>query len=218
MSTPTNRVRTRVKVCGIKDERAAMVAAEAGADAVGFILVPKLARTIEPEDAAAIMYALPPMVNSVGVVRNLSVDEFADLEQRCPCELMQLHGDEDDRTVAACGPGVIKAFKFDADSIAADLRRWCRLPEVSAILVDGSAGGEGESFEWSRLADAVASLPLPKPIIVAGGLTPDNVGEAIRTVRPFAVDVSSGVESERGVKGLDLIHAFCDAVRAADAR
>lgn len=217
MSTPTNRVRTRVKVCGIKDERAAMVAAEAGADAVGFILVPKLARTIEPEDAAAIMYALPPMVNSVGVVRNLSVDEFADLEQRCPCELMQLHGDEDDRTVAACGPGVIKAFRFDTDSVAADLRRWCRLPEVSAILVDGSAGGEGESFEWSRLAEAVASLPLPKPIIVAGGLTPDNVGEAIRACRPWAVDVSSGVETEPGVKDLGAIRAFCEAVRAADA-
>ena len=101
-----NRVRTRVKVCGIKDPASAGVAAEAGADAIGFILVPGLPRTIEPEAAAAIMYALPPMVNSVGVVRDLSVDEFAELEQRCPCELMQLHGDEDDKTVAACGPGV----------------------------------------------------------------------------------------------------------------
>jgi phosphoribosylanthranilate isomerase len=213
----SNRVRTRIKVCGIKDPASAAVAAEAGADAIGFILVPKLPRTIEPEDAAAIMYGLPPMVNSVGVVRNLSVDEFADLEQRCPCELMQLHGDEDDKTVAACGPGVIKAFKFEADSIEAELRRWCRLPEVSAILVDGSAGGAGESFEWSRLADAVASLPLPKPIIVAGGLNPDNVGEAIAACKPWAVDVSSGVESEPGVKDHGAIRAFCEAVRAADA-
>ena len=126
--------------------------------------------TILPEDAAAIMYALPPMVNSVGVVRNLNVDEFADLEQRCPCELMQLHGDEDDRTVASCGPGVIKAFRFDPETIVADLRRWSRLPEVSAVLVDGSAGGAGESFEWARLADALAEVPLPKPVIVAGGL------------------------------------------------
>ena len=100
-NTPANRVRTRVKICGIRDRDAAAVAAQAGADAVGFILVPGLPRTVEPEDAAAIMYALPPMVNSVGVVRNLSVDEFADLEQRCPCELMQLHGDEDDKTVAS---------------------------------------------------------------------------------------------------------------------
>lgn len=218
MSKPaTNRVRTRIKVCGIKDTESASVAAEAGADAIGFILVPKLPRTIEPEDAAAIMYALPPMVNSVGVVRNLSVDEFADLEQRCPCELMQLHGDEDDKTVAACGPGVIKAFRFDAESIGTELRRWCRLPEVSAILVDGSAGGAGESFEWARLADAMTALPLPKPIIVAGGLGPDNVGDAIRACRPWAVDVSSGVESAPGVKDHGAIRAFCEAVREADA-
>lgn len=193
-----------------------MVAAEAGADAIGFIFVPKLPRTIEPEDAAAIMYALPPMVNSVGVVQNLTVNQFADLEQRCPCELMQLHGDEDDRTVAACGPGVIKAFKFSKDTIASDLRRWCRLPEVAAILVDGSAGGAGEAFEWDALAEAVGSLPLPKPIIVAGGLHPDNVGEAIRACRPWAVDVSSGVESAPGVKDHGKIKAFCEAVRDAD--
>ena len=215
--TGTGRVRTRIKVCGIKDAESAGVAAEAGADAIGFILVPKLPRTIAPEDAASIMYGLPPMVNTVGVVRNLSVDEFADLEQQCPCELMQLHGDEDDRTVAVCGPGVIKAFRFDADVIDRELRRWCRLPEVSAILVDGSTGGAGELFDWSRLADAVKSLPLPKPIIVAGGLTPDNVGEAIRACRPWAVDVSSGVETAPGVKDHGAIRAFCEAVRDADA-
>jgi phosphoribosylanthranilate isomerase len=213
----SNRVRTRIKVCGIKDAEAARVAAEAGADAIGFILVPGLPRTIEPEDAARIMYALPPMVNSVGVIRDLSVDEFADLEQRCPCELMQLHGSEDDRTVAACGPGVIKAFKFDAQTIDADLRRWSRLAEVAAVLVDGSSGGAGESFDWARLADAMAGVPLPKPVIVAGGLDPDNVGEAIRACRPWAVDVSSGVESAPGVKDHGKIRAFCQAVRDADA-
>jgi phosphoribosylanthranilate isomerase len=217
MSGVTNRVRTRIKVCGIKDSASASVAAEAGADAIGFIFVRGLPRTIEPEEAAAIMYALPPMVNSVGVVRDLSTDQFADLEQRCPCELMQLHGDEDDRTVAACGPGVIKAFRFDAESITADLRRWSRLPEVAAVLVDGSAGGAGESFEWARLADALADVALPKPVIVAGGLTPDNVGEAIRACRPWAVDVSSGVESAPGVKDHGAIRAFCEAVRTADA-
>ena len=212
-----NRVRTRVKVCGIKDPASAGVAAEAGADAIGFILVPGLPRTIEPEAAAAIMYALPPMVNSVGVVRDLSVDEFAELEQRCPCELMQLHGDEDDKTVAACGPGVIKAFKFEADTITADLRRWSRLGEVAAGLVDGSSGGAGESFEWARLTDALAEVALPKPVIVAGGLNPDNVGDAIRACRPWAVDVSSGVESSPGVKDHGAIRAFCEAVREADA-
>lgn len=213
----TTRVRTRIKVCGIKDETSAQVAAEAGADAIGFILVPKLPRTIEPEQAAAIMYGLPPMVNSVGVIRDLSVDQFADLEQRCPCELMQLHGDEPDKTVAACGPGVIKAFRFDSQSIVGELRRWSRLPEVSAILVDGSAGGAGETFEWNLLADALKSVQLPKPIILAGGLNPDNVGEAIRACQPWAVDVSTGVESAPGVKDHGAIRAFCQAVQNADA-
>jgi phosphoribosylanthranilate isomerase len=211
------RVRTRIKVCGIRDHEAADAAADAGADAIGFIFVDGTRRYIEPERAAEIMFALPPMVSSVGVVRDLSVDEFCDLEQRCPCELMQLHGSEDDKTVASCGPGVIKAIRFDASTIEADLRRWFRLPEVGAVLVDGSAGGAGESFDWSRLADAIAAAPLPKPVIVAGGLGPDNVGEAIAAVRPWAVDVSSGVESEPGVKDHGAVRAFCEAVRAADA-
>jgi phosphoribosylanthranilate isomerase len=213
----TMRVRTRIKVCGIRDEASARVAADAGADAVGFLLVPKLARSIEPEDAAAIMYGLPPMVNSVGVIRDLSVDEFADLEQRCPCELMQLHGDEPDKTVAACGPGVIKAFRFDPGTVIQELRRWSRLPEVSAILVDGSAGGEGLAFDWAQLTDALKEVQLPKPIVVAGGLNPDNVGAAIRACRPWAVDVASGVESAPGVKDHGAIRAFCEAVREADA-
>jgi len=213
----TMRVRTRIKVCGITDETSAGVAADAGADAIGFVFVPKLPRTIKPEAAAAIMYALPPMVNSVGVIRDLSVDEFADLEQRCPCELMQLHGDEQDKTVAACGPGVIKAFRFDPGSAVEDLRRWSRLPEVGAVLVDGSPGGEGVAFDWNLLTDALKNVQLPKPIIVAGGLDPDNVGDAIRACRPWAVDVSSGVESAPGVKDHGAIRAFCEAVRDADA-
>lgn len=210
-------VRTRIKVCGIKDAQAAGAAAEAGADAIGFILVPGLPRTVEPETAASIMYGLPPMVNSVGVVRDLSVADFADLEQRCPCELMQLHGGEDDKTVASCGPGVIKGIRFDQATIAGELRRWSRLPEVSAVLVDGSSGGAGVAFEWARLTEALADVPLPKPVIVAGGLTPDNVGDAIRACRPWAVDVSSGVESAPGVKDHGAIRAFCEAVRDADA-
>lgn len=211
------RVRTRIKVCGIRDADAASVAAEAGADAVGFVFVEKTPRFIAPEEAARIMFGLPPMVSSVGVVRDLSVDEFCDVEQKCPCEMMQLHGAEDDKTVAACGPGVIKAIRFDTETIEGDLRRWFRLNEVGAVLVDGSSGGTGESFDWPRLADAIGAAPIPKPVIVAGGLSPDNVGEAIAAVRPWAVDVSSGVESEPGVKDHGAIRAFCQAVRGADA-
>ncbi|USN99266.1 MAG: phosphoribosylanthranilate isomerase [Phycisphaeraceae bacterium] len=212
-----SRVRTRVKICGIRDRAAALAAAEAGADAVGFVFVGGSKRSIEPEDAAEIMYALPPMVTSVGVVRDLSVDEFCDLEQRCPCELMQMHGSESEKTVATCGPGIIRGIRFDPATIASELKRWSRMAEVGAILVDGSAGGEGESFEWARLGDAVGEMVVPKPIIVAGGLHADNVADAIRAVRPWAVDVSSGVESEPGVKDHGAIRAFCEAVHTADA-
>ncbi len=211
------RVRTRIKICGIRDHEAALAAADAGADALGFVFVESSPRFIDPDDAAAIMYALPPMVTPVGVVRDLSVDEFGDLEQACPCVLMQLHGDEDDKTVAQCGPGIIRAIRFNPETIDADLKRWSRLTEVDAILVDGSAGGEGASFDWNRLADAARATPLPKPIIVAGGLNPDNVAGAIAACHPWAVDVSSGVESAPGVKDLGAVRAFCEAVRDADA-
>lgn len=206
--------RTRIKICGIRDEDAAIAAIEAGADALGFIFVRSSARFIDPADAWSIASALPPFVSSVGVFMNTSVDHFCDVEEICPTTLAQLHGNEDEATVRQCGPGVIRGLRFDADTIDADLARWDAIDEVDAILVDGSAGGEGTTFDWQRLAQALA--PISKRIILAGGLTPANVGDAIRTVRPYAVDVSSGVEKERGVKDPALIEAFCDAVRDAD--
>jgi phosphoribosylanthranilate isomerase len=109
---------------------------------------------------------------------------------------------------------VIKAVRFEPATIVEELDRWDAIEEVAAILVDGSAGGHGESFEWSSLTPHLERTS--KPIVLAGGLTPANVGDAIRAVRPFAVDVSSGVERERGVKDPELIRQFCEAVRAAD--
>jgi len=207
--------RTRIKVCGIRDADAAKVAAECGADAVGFVFVRSSARFITPEDAYEIMAGLPPLVSSVGVFMNHSLDTFSDIEETCPTTLSQLHGSEDEKLVRQCGPGVIRGIRFDAATIATELARWGALEEVDAILVDGSAGGEGQAFDWSGMAAPMGQVS--KPIFLAGGLTPENVGEAIRAVRPYAVDVSSGVERERGVKDAALIEAFCDAVRRADA-
>jgi phosphoribosylanthranilate isomerase len=212
-------MRTRIKICGIKDPDAAFAAADAGADAVGFIFVPGSPRFIEPDEAAGIMLALPPLLHAVAVVRDLSVDEFCELEQMCPTTLTQLHGRETEDTVRACGPGVIKAFSYDDATIASQLARWGSVEEVDAVLIDSGQGGTGHALPWDELArhlDHARDAGFDKPVFLAGGLTPDNVAGAVRLVRPYAVDVSSGVESAPGAKDQAKIAAFCAAVRDAD--
>lgn len=205
--------RTRVKICGIRDVASARAAAEAGADAIGFVFARSSPRFIEPAEAAQIMGGLPPFIVTVGLFVDPSLDDFCSVEEQCPTHYTQFHGAEPEPLVRQCGPDIIKAVRFNADTIAADLAKWARIDEVAAVLVDGSAGGMGESFDWTALAEPAAACP--KPIILAGGLTPQNVGEAIRAVRPWAVDVSSGVERARGEKDSELIRAFCAAVRSA---
>lgn len=207
--------RTRVKICGVRSVDDLLAAADAGADAVGFVFYKHSPRYLRPDDAWELSQSLPVFVASVGLFVNATVDDFCEIEQACPTILSQLHGDEDEDTVSQCGPSVIKAVRFDEATIADELARWSEVDEVAAILVDGSAGGKGESFDWKRLAPHVEGCA--KPIVLAGGLTPENVGEAIRTVRPYAVDVSSGVELSPGVKDAAKIAAFCRAVRRADA-
>ncbi|MCC6677413.1 MAG: phosphoribosylanthranilate isomerase [Phycisphaerales bacterium] len=206
--------RTRIKICGIRDVEAARAAVESGVDALGFMFVKSSPRYIVPESAWEILSALPPMVSTVGVFADAPVDQFCDIEEMCPTNYVQLHGQEPESVVKRCGPNVIKGVRFDAATIEEELRRWEAVEEVEAVLVDGSAGGQGTAFDWTALAPLADRAQVP--IILAGGLTAENVGEAIRAVRPFAVDVSSGVEREKGVKDADLIGAFCDAVREAD--
>ncbi len=207
--------RTRIKICGITTEDALRAAADAGADAVGFVFHPKSPRHIDPDRAWTLAASAPPFITTVGLTVDLSLDDFATIESRCPTGLSQLHGSEPDDVVRELGPDIIKAIQYDPATIRDRLAHYDAIDEVSAVLVDGSPGGEGTSFDWIGLAEAANEIATP--VMLAGGLTPENVGEAIRTVRPYAVDVSSGVESERGVKSADLIRAFCDAVRAADA-
>lgn len=207
--------RTRVKVCGITSVEAARAAVEAGADVLGFVFVPGTPRYVEPDEAFEIMGSLPPMVGTVGVFRDATLDEFIEIEQQCPTDWSQLHGHEPEALVRDCGPRVIRAFRFRAESIGADLTRWGAIDEVDALLVDGSEGGRGEAFDWGALAGPMGSID--KPVIIAGGLHPGNVADAIRACRPYAVDVSSGVESSPGVKDPAKLRAFCRAVRDADA-
>ena len=211
----TTNARTRIKVCGITTVKAAHAAIDAGADSIGFVFVKDTPRSIEPKAAAGIMFSLPPFISSVGVVQDLDVDAFCALEYECPTHTMQLHGREPVDVVSACGPGIIKAFKYEDATINSQLTRWAKVEELDAILIDGSSGGTGESFEWAKLAPHIKDYP--KKIIIAGGLDASNVAEVIKTLRPYAVDVSSGVEDEPGVKNPQKIAEFCAAVRAADA-
>jgi phosphoribosylanthranilate isomerase len=206
--------RTRIKICGVRDEETAFAAASEGADAVGFVFHPSSPRFIEPEDAWEIIGLLPPFMASVGLFVNASVEKFSQIEEVCPTDLSQLHGNEKEDVVRQCGPAVIKAVRFDPQTIARDLATWSEVEEVAAVLVDGSTGGQGLAFDWTLLAPHLAITK--KPIILAGGLTAANVGQAIHALRPWAVDVSSGVESSPGIKDPRLIGEFCAAVRAAD--
>ncbi len=203
-------MRTRIKICGVRDIETAHAAADAGADAVGFVFVESSPRHITPEDAWPIVQSLPPFVSSVGLFVNASIDDYADTEQVCPTDFGQLHGTEPEKTVRACGPRLFKAIQFNPGTIENDLRYWSSIEEVDAVLVDGSTGGEGTALDWSALAAAKDACT--KPLILAGGLTPENVAEAVRTVRPYAVDVSSGVESSPGVKDPRKIASFCTSV------
>lgn len=207
--------RTRIKICGITTRAAAQAAVDAGADAIGFVFAEGSPRYIDPVEAYGILATLPPLVATVGVFRDASLERFIRIEQQCPTDWSQLHGDEDEQMVQDCGPRVVRGIRFNAATIADDLRRWDAVEEVEAILVDGSAGGEGHAFDWTKLADAAAGVATP--LIVAGGLDETNVGEAIRACRPYAVDVSSGVERAPGVKDDGKISEFCLAVRRADA-
>ncbi len=207
--------RTRIKICGITDEVGALAASECGADAVGFMFYRPSPRYIEPGQAWEIAQLLPPLVHTVGVFVGPRAEDVDELRESFPFDITQLHGTEPEPVVRECLPPIIKALRFDPQTIEHQLRVWSLVPEVSAILVDGSAGGAGVTLDWGALAKVKDACE--HPLILAGGLTPENVGEAVRVVRPWAVDVSSGVEREKGVKDPALIAAFCEAVRRADA-
>lgn len=207
--------RTRIKICGITSMEAALHAADAGADALGFVFFAESKRAIGPDEAWEIVQRVPAFVSTVGLFVNADPEDFFEITEACPTDFAQFHGTESVATVRECGTRLIKAVRFSEKTIEADLQRWSALEEVDAILVDGSAGGQGTAFDWSKLAEVRSAAE--KPLILAGGLTPENVEEAIRAVRPFAVDVSSGVESAPGVKDPARVEAFCAAVRRADS-
>ncbi len=214
--------RTRIKICGIRDRDMARVAVDAGADAIGVVFVPQSPRYVSIEDACAIADAVQADATLVGVFKDERLETLRACVTQTPLDEVQLHGDHDLSELAATR--VVKAIPFNPATFAQELARWNEIvsqqSNLHALLVDTPdptqlGGGTGHAFDWSqlrRILDAADSCP---PIILAGGLTPQNIAEAIATIEPWGVDVSSGVESSRGVKDADRIREFCDAVRRA---
>ena len=201
---------TRVKICGITSVDDALVAVDAGADALGFVFYEKSPRVVSPAQAAAIIRRLPPFVSTVGLFVNAERVTIESTMLNCGLDVIQLHGDESPRDCLFPGHRVIKALRIKD---AASLERAAGY-EVSALLLDAWSarvyGGSGEVFDWTLLKDFAGR----HPVILAGGLNPENVAQAIRQVRPYAVDVSSGIESSPGKKDLKKVAEFIRQVRS----
>jgi phosphoribosylanthranilate isomerase len=206
----------RVKVCGITRLEDAHAAANAGVHALGFVFHPASPRFIAPEKAATIIRTLPPFTMAVGVFVNLTPVAVETIADRCGLHAVQLHGEESPEECASAKRPVIKAFRFDPAKGNLDLSKYA----VSSILIDarvaGAWGGTGVSVDWNLLNEFLETGPVGvrRRLVLAGGLAPHNVKEAISLVKPFAVDVSTGVEVEPGIKDHQKIKEFMNAVRS----
>ncbi|MCO7516007.1 phosphoribosylanthranilate isomerase [Pseudomonas guariconensis] len=202
----------RSKICGITRVEDALAAAEAGADAIGLVFYAKSPRAVDVRQARAIIAALPPFVTTVGLFVNATRCELNEILEAVSLDLLQFHGDETPADCEGYQRPWIKALRVrPGDDLEAACRQYAG---ARGILLDtyvpGVPGGTGEAFDWS-----LVPASLSKPIILAGGLSPDNVGQAIAQVRPFAVDVSGGVEQAKGIKDAAKIEAFLRAVKQA---
>ncbi|ACD94934.1 phosphoribosylanthranilate isomerase [Trichlorobacter lovleyi] len=195
----------KVKICGITSPEDALTAVEAGADALGFVFYKESPRHIFPEEAARIINLLPPFVQAVGLFVNEAPEIVNQVSRNCRLGLVQLHGDETPDYCRKIEQRVMKAFRVRSltclDPIADYRMSGCLLDAYSPSFY----GGTGKSFNWEIAREAMTR---GHRIVLAGGLTPDNVAEAIRQVRPYAVDVSSGVESAPGRKDADKVREF----------
>jgi phosphoribosylanthranilate isomerase len=205
---------TRVKICGITRERDAMLAVDLGATALGFVFWPASPRYVDPAVARAIVSRLPPLVIAVGVFVNQPLTEMLEHVASVGLGAVQLHGDEPPDVIPRLTRPVIRAVTLDRPDVASVIGG---LPDGVVALLDAHdpirRGGTGNVVNWQRAAE----ISRRRRLILSGGLTPGNVGEAIGVVRPWAVDVSSGVEVRPGVKDSERLRSFFQAVRASDA-
>ena len=200
---------TRVKICGIRTPAAARAAAEAGADAVGFVFYPPSPRSVDPARAVELARLLPPFVLRVGVFVNAPVSVVRRIADGVGLDLVQLHGDEPPELCARMPRRVIKAVRVEGPEALQRARTYTDCALLLDAHVPDRYGGTGRSFDWSLVRG------MDRPVILSGGLTPENVAQAIRHARPYAVDVSSGVDTD-GEKDPRKIAAFVRAVRQAD--
>ncbi|MDF1577651.1 MAG: phosphoribosylanthranilate isomerase [Desulfurivibrionaceae bacterium] len=206
--------RTRIKVCGITDPDDLAHAVSAGVDGVGFIFAEKSPRRIEPEKARELIRAVPPFVDAVGVFVNEDPDVVTDIIKYCGLTMVQLHGQENIDYCRLMPVRVLKSFAVKNGADGSEMAAYAGV--AAGYLLDtydqGMAGGTGRAFDWNL----IKGLRIPGPVLLAGGLGPENVGEAISVARPFAVDVNSGVEKSPGRKDHALLTALIEAVRRAD--
>jgi len=206
-------LRTRVKICGITSPEDAILAATAGADAIGLVFYEPSPRNVSIERAVEIIKVVPPFVSVVGVVVDIDSKLLNDITAAVNLDFIQYCGDE---SPSQCLHGPRPYFRSVAMSESVDLaQKRIEFASAKALLLDsfvsGKYGGSGVTFRWENVG-----ITVPMPIILAGGLNPENIGEAIRTVRPYAVDVSSGVEREKGIKDERRINEFLHFVRKTD--
>lgn len=201
----------KIKVCGITNSADAIAAVEAGADALGFIFFEGSPRYVTPEKARAIIRELPPFVSKAGVFVNATPDKVGRTIEETGIDTLQFHGEEPPELCRGYNVKVIKAFRVQGKDMLALMPRY----DVDAWLLDsfsaGARGGTGATFDWDL---AVHACSLGTPVVLAGGLNPENIAAAIERVQPYAVDVSSGVESAPGQKDHAKIAAFINNARA----
>ncbi|MYM36180.1 phosphoribosylanthranilate isomerase [Duganella sp. FT94W] len=217
-------MRTRIKICGLTREEDVHAAVAAGADAIGFVFYPKSPRYVTPQRAAELIRIVPPFITTVGLFVNASPDEVARTVRVAPLSLIQLHGDETvaeaAAIAAAAGRQFMKVFRVKPDTAPDELLEYeqanrAASPLFASLLLDtyvDAYGGAGKGFDWSLIPKDLA----PR-VVLSGGLSVHNATDAVAGVRPYAVDISSGVEASKGIKDARKIADFVAAVRAGDA-
>ena len=215
--------RTRIKLCGLSRAEDVAVAVECGADAIGLVFYPPSPRHVTPEQAGRLLQGLPPYITAVGLFVNAGLDQVRETIAAAPISVLQFHGDETPEQCAGIAQAVrrpyMRALRVRPETTAGDLLEFDRLyrascPLFSGLLLDtwsDAYGGTGKVFDWSLIPADIA-----RQAVLSGGLNAQNATDAVRQLRPHAVDVSSGIEAAKGVKDAALMRAFVSAVRQAD--